>query len=119
MFHSAFSLRMVFRGSHVVYVRIFGCFVVSSRFSVSSFGFSCGLSSSIFCVFAFFCGLCFFFLRFVSFFLLFLWFFSVFLRCFFGLCLRFLFAIASFIDENVNVIFNYKICAGSKIFLLF
>ena len=67
----------------------------------------------------FFAVCVFFFLRFVSFFLLFLWFFSVFLRCFFGLCLRFLFAIASFIDENVNVIFNYKICAGSKIFLLF
>ena len=31
---SAFSLRLVFRGSFVVYVHIFVCFVVSSRFFV-------------------------------------------------------------------------------------
>jgi len=54
------------------------------------------------------------FLRFSIFLWLVFFFFSLcgFLAFFCGLFFRFLFAIASFRDENVNVIFNYKICAG-------
>ena len=67
----------------------------------------------------FFCGFFAVFLRF------FCGFFAVFLRFFCGffvvfvVFLRFLFAITSYEDEKVNVIFNHKICAESKIFLFF
>merc|ERR1711942_292686 len=76
---SAFSLRLVFRGSFMVYVRIFVCFVVSSRFFAYLVLVSRGLFSAFFlrflvvfscffCVFfAFFCVFFAFFLRFFAF----------------------------------------------------
>ena len=95
----------------------FGMFCRFFSFFVSCFGVSCGLSSVFFA---------FFFLRFFAFFfavfLCFLRFFAFFLRffcVFFAFFLRFVFVIALYGDEKVNVILSHKICAESKIFLLF
>ena len=89
-----------------------------SFFRVSCFGFSCGLSSAFFLRFSR-VFLQFSFTVFLRFFLRFFLFFFAVSLCFLCFFLRSLFAIASYEDENVNVIFNHKICAESKIFLLF